>query len=120
MSNKKLYIEELQKIIGSFSFYIWKPVNVNDIEDKVDYLHFRLINDELTNEQNELIKVAGNQKFVYSIDILKDLKGKKYLFIKTITLRKLIEFKEFYENKMLELNIYLDYINDKIDKYDGV
>ena len=118
MSNKKLYIEELQKIIGSFSFYIWKPVDINDKENNVDYIHFRLITDDLTNEHQENIVKAGNLKFVYSIDIITDLKGKKYLFVKTINLRRLIELKNFYENKLTEMNVYLDYVNTKINKYD--
>ena len=42
----------------------------------------------------------------------------KHLFIKTINLRKLIELKELYETKLTEINIYLDYVNDKINKYD--
>ena len=118
MSNKKLYIEELQKIIGSFSFYTWKPVNINDKENNVDYIHFILMSNVLTAEHHEKISIAGNLKFVYSIDILVDLKGQKYLFIKTIDLRKLIELKTIYETKINELNIYLDYVNSKINKYD--
>jgi len=118
MSNKKLYIQELQKILGTFSFYIWKPVDINDKEDKVDYIHFKLMSDDLTSEHNENIVKAGNLKFVFSIHIITDLHGKKYLFIKTINLRKLIELKELYETKLTEINIYLDYVNDKINKYD--
>ena len=53
-----------------------------------------------------------------SIDIITDLKGKKYLFVKTINLRRLIELKNFYENKLTEFNFYLDYVNEKINKYD--
>jgi hypothetical protein len=118
MSNKKIYIEELKKIIGSFSFYIWKPVDINDKENNVDYIHFKLISDELTSEHHESIVIAGNLKFVFSINIIVDSKGKKYLFIKTVNLRKLIEMKNFYENKITELNVYLDYVNNKINQYD--
>ncbi len=118
MSNKKIYIQELEKLLGSFSFYIWKPINENDIEDRVDYIHFKLMSDELTSEHNENIVKAGDLKFVFSINIIVDLKGKKYLFIKTINLRKLIELKNLYENKLIEINVYLDYVNNKINKYD--
>lgn len=118
MSNKKLYIEELQKIIGSFSFYIWKPVNLNDKEDSVEYIHFKLIYDDITTEQHESILNAGNLKFVFSIDIIEDLNRKKYLFIKTVNLRRLLQLKNSYEKKINEINIYLDYVNTKINKYD--
>jgi hypothetical protein len=40
------------------------------------------------------------------------------LFVKTINLRRLIELKNFYENKLTEFNFYLDYVNEKINKYD--
>jgi hypothetical protein len=118
MSNKKIYIQELEKILGSFSFYIWKPVETNDKEDKVDYIHFKLMSDDLTKEHNESISIAGDLKFVFSINVITDLHGKKYLFIKTVNLRKLIELKDLYETKLTEINIYLDYVNAKINKYD--
>jgi hypothetical protein len=117
MSNKKLYIDELNKIIGSLSFYVWKPMYINDIEDRVDYIHFRILFNELTPQHYELISIAGNLKFVYSIDMIVDSKGKKYLYIKTTDLRSLIELKKIYEDKMLEFRIHLDYITDKINKY---
>lgn len=117
MSNKKIYIQELYKILAPIAFYVWKPINPEDIEDLVDYIHFRLLFNELTNEHNDLIVAAGNLKFVYSIDMIVDTKGKKYLFIKTTDLKKLLKLKEIYLDKQLEINIHLNHINDKINKY---
>jgi hypothetical protein len=117
MSNKKIYIDELNKILNPIAFYVWKPINANDIEDQVDYIHYRLLFNELTKEQHNLIVIAGNLKFVYSIDMNVDSRGKKYLFIKTTDLKNLFMLKEFYMDKQLEINIHLNYINDKINKY---
>ena len=117
MSNKNIYIYELNKILSSIGFYVWKPINNNDIEDQVDYIHFRLLFNELTKEQNDLIIAAGNLKFVYSIDMTIDARGKKYLFIKTIDLKKLLMLKDMYMDKQLEITIHLNYIKDKITKY---
>ena len=117
MSNKKTYIEELNKILGPIGFYVWKPINSNDIEDLVDYIHFRLLFNELTKEQNDLIIAAGNLKFVYSIDMNIDARGKKYLFIKITDLKNLLILKDMYMDKQLEITIHLNYINDKITKY---
>ena len=117
MTNKKIYIEELHKILKTIGFYVWKPVSPNDIEEQVDYIHYRLLFNELTKEQNDLIIAAGNLKFVYSIDMNIDIKGKKYLFIKTTNLQNLLLLKDIYLDKQLEINIHLNYINDKINKY---
>ncbi len=115
--SRKIYIEELTKILNPIGFYVWKPININDVEDNADYIHFRLLFNELTQEQNDLIIVAGNIQFVYSIDLNIDLKGKKYLLIKTTDLKNLIMLKEIYMDKQLEINIHLNYINNKINKY---
>ncbi len=117
MSNKKIYIEELNKILNPIAFYVWKPLNINDAEEKVDYIHYRLLFNELTKEQHELISIAGNLKFVYSIDMIVDSKGKKYLYIKTTDLKNLLMLKDMYLDKQLEINIHLNYITDKINKY---
>ncbi len=117
MTNRKIYIEELNKILGPIGFYVWKPFNSNDIEDQMDYIHYRLLFNELTTEQNNYISAAGNLKFVYSIDMIVDSKGKKYLFIKTTDLKNLVMLKDIYMDKLLEINIHLKYINDKINRY---
>ena len=117
MSNKYIYIEELNKILNSIGFYVWKPISPNDIEDQVDYIQFRLLFTELTKEQHDLIISAGNLKFVYSIDMNVDIKGKKYLFIKTTDLKNLLALKDVYMDKQLEINIHLNYIINKIEKY---
>ena len=117
MSNKKIYIHELNKILHPIGVYLWIPINSNDIEDQVDYIHYKLLFNELTKEQRELIIAAGNLKFVYSIDITVDLKGKQYLFIRTTDLRNLLILKDIYIDKQLEINIHLNYIIDKINKY---
>lgn len=117
MSSRKIYIQELNKILNPIAFYVWKPVNTNDVEEEVDYIHYRILFDELTKEQTELIFSAGNLKFVYSIDIIVDAGRKKYLFIKTADLKKLWMLKDIYLDKQLEINIHLNYINDKINKY---
>lgn len=117
MSNKYIYIEELNKILNPIGFYVWKQLNVNDLEDRVDYIHYRLLFNELTKEQRELIVSAGNLKFVYSIDMTIDARGKKYLFIKTTDLKNLLALKDIYTDKQLEINIHLNYIINKIEKY---
>ena len=117
MTNKRIYIEELNKILNPIAFYVWKPINPTDIEEQVDYIHYRLLFNELTKEQHDLIINAGNLKFVYSIDMNTDSKGKKYLFIKTTDLKNLLMLKDFYMDKQLEINIHLNYINDKINQY---
>ena len=116
MSNK-IYIEELKQILDPVGFYVWKPINLNDVEYNVDYIHFRLLFNELTKEQNELIIAAGELRFVYSIDLNVDIKGKKYLYIKRADLKNLLVLKDMYLEKQLEINIHLNYINDKINKY---
>ena len=117
MSNKNIYIDELNKILRPIGFYVWKPVNTNDIEEQVDYIQFRLLFNELTKEHNDLIATAGNLKFVYSIDMIADSRGKKYLFIKTTDLKNLLTLKEIYTDKQLEINIHLNHINSKIYKF---
>ena len=77
-----MYIEKLHKVLSPIGFYVWKPLNNDDIEEQVDYIHYRLLFNELTKEQNDLIIAAGNLKFVYSIDMNVDIRGKKYLFIR--------------------------------------
>lgn len=116
MTNKKLYIYELNKILAPIGYYVWKPINMNDIEDRVEYIHFKIVI-ELTKEHNELIIAAGNLNFVYSIDMNVDPMGNKYLFIQTTNLKKLIMLKDIYLEKLLEINIHLKHIDDKINKY---
>ena len=112
-----MYIEKLHKVLSPIGFYVWKPLNNDDIEEQVDYIHYRLLFNELTKEQNDLIIAAGNLKFVYSIDMIVDSRGKKYLFIKTTDLKNLFMLKDIYMDKLLETNIHLKYINDKINQY---
>jgi hypothetical protein len=117
MSNKKIYINELNKILAPIGCYVWKPLNNNDIEDQVDYIHFRILINKLTKEHNDLINSAGNLKFVYSIDMNIDPRGNRYLFIKTTDLKTLLMLKDMYMDKQLEINVHLNYITDKINKY---
>lgn len=117
MSNKKIYISELNKILAPIGCYVWKPLNNNDIEDQVDYIHFRILINKLTKEHNDLINSAGNLKFVYSIDMNIDPRGNRYLFIKTTDLKTLLMLKDMYMDKQLEINVHLNYITDKINKY---
>lgn len=117
MSNKKIYIQELNKILHSIGVYVWIPVNSNDIEDRVDYIHYKLLCNKLTKEQQELIIAAGNLKFVYSIDMIVDLTEKLYIFIKTTDLRNLLILKDIYTDKQLEINIHLNHIINKINQY---
>ena len=117
MYNRNIYIYELNKILSPIGFYVWIPLTQFDIEDQVDHIHYSLLFNEITNEQNELIIAAGNLKFVYSINMNTDILGKKYLFIKTIDLKNLLILKDMYTDKQLEINIHLNYINDKIHKY---
>ena len=116
-SKMRIYVEELSKILNPISFYVWKCIDPNDTEDNANYIHFRILFNELTNEQHGLIITAGNLKFVYSIDMIVDVYNKKYLFIKITELQQLLELKELYEEKLLETTIHLDYIKDKINKY---
>ena len=117
MSNRRIYVEELKALLNPIAFYVWKPIVFNDNEDSVDYIHFRLLFNELTKTQNDLIIAAGELKFVYSIDMNIDTKGKKYLFIKTTDLKSLLLLKDMYMDKQLEINIHLNYIINKIQKY---
>jgi hypothetical protein len=117
MYNKNMYIEKLHKVLSPIGFYVWKPLNNDDIEEQVDYIHYRLLFNELTKEQNDLIIAAGNLKFVYSIDMNVDIRGKKYLFIRTTDLKNLLALKDIYTDKQLEINIHLNYIINKIEKY---
>lgn len=116
MSNKKLYIYELNKILAPIGYYVWKPIKHNDIEDRVDYIHFKIVIN-LTIEYKDLIISAGNLNFVYSIDMNVDPMGNQYLFIQTTNLKKLLMLKDMYLEKQLEINIHLNHINDKINKY---
>ena len=117
MSNRRIYVEELKALLNPIAFYVWKPIVFNDNEDSVDYIHFRLLFNEVTKTQNDLIIAAGELKFVYSIDMNIDTKGKKYLFIKTTDLKSLLLLKDMYMDKQLEINIHLNYIINKIQKY---
>lgn len=117
MSNRRIYIEELKTLLNPIAFYVWKPINPTDNEENADYIHFRLLFNELTKEQNNIIIAAGDLKFVYSIDLVVDLKGKKYLLIKTTDLKNLLLLRDEYIVKQLEINIHLNYIINKIEKY---
>lgn len=117
MSNKKIYIEELNKLLHPIGIYVWKPINPGDTEYNVDYIHYKLLFNELTKEQHELIVTTGELKFVYSIDMNVDITGQKYLYIRTIDLKNLLILKDIYIDKQLEALVHLNYINDKINKY---
>ena len=120
MSKRYIYIERLKQVLTPIAFYVWKPICPTDIEDDVDYIHFRLLFNELTKEQNEFILLAGNLDFVYSIDLIVDVKGRKYLYVKTTNLQQLLMLRDVYLDKQLEINIHLNYINEKINRYEKV
>ena len=46
-----------------------------------------------------------------------DPRGNRYLFIKTTDLKTLLMLKDMYMDKQLEINVHLNYITDKINKY---
>lgn len=116
MSNRGVYVETLKQLLNPIAFYVWKPILATDNEDNADYIHFRLLFNELTKEQSTLILDAGNLDFVYSIDLNVDVKGRKYLYIKTTDLQKLLVLRNSYLEKQLEINIHLNYINEKLNK----
>ena len=114
--NRDTYIETLKQLLAPIAFYVWKPISATDIETHADYIHFRLLFNELTQEQSTLIVDAGNLDFVYSIDLNVDIKGRKYLYVKTTNLQQLLMLRDVYLEKQLEINIHLNYINGKINK----
>lgn len=116
MSSRTVYIEILKQMLAPIAFYVWKPILATDLETHADYIHFRLLFNELTKEQSTLILEAGNLDFVYSIDLNVDVKGRKYLYIKTANLQQLLMLRDIYLEKQLEINIHLNYINEKINK----
>jgi hypothetical protein len=116
MSSRTVYIEILKQMLAPIAFYVWKPILATDLETHADYIHFRLLFNELTKEQSTLILEAGNLDFVYSIDLNVDVKGRKYLYIKTANLQQLLILRDIYLEKQLEINIHLNYINEKINK----
>lgn len=118
MSKRHIYIETLKQVLSPIAFYVWKSINPTDIESDANYIHLRLLFNELTKEQNDLILLAGNLDFVYSIDLIVDVKGRKYLYVKTTDLQNLLILREIYLDKQLEINIHLNYINEKINRYE--
>lgn len=114
MSNRAMYIQILKQLLDPIAFYVWKPILATDLETNATYIHFRLLFNELTNEQSILIVDAGKLDFVYSIDLNVDVKGRKYLYIKTTDLQQLLMLRDVYLEKQLEINIHLNYINEKI------
>ena len=117
--NRATHVDMLKQVLASIAFYVWKPILITDVEDNADYIHFRLLFNELTQEQSALIVDAGNLDFVYSIDLNVDIKGRKYLYIKTTNLQQLLTLRDIYLDKQFEINIHLNYINKKINKIEN-